>query len=206
MGAKATTANPTEIAAALRTRALSLTPEDIGLIGPNQCPSVWGVVIETAYPGAVTSLVALADRSVSLYVSNGTGCVGCGSQREVRLAAADLLQSAEKSLPLTAPASDLTLPSEGQVRCYLLTRDGLRSVQERLEDIAKVDERFGVLYFASQRVVSAIQRTNAGQSLAQEIRLALNANSSGVKDEPLDSAQGVEQCLSVGNVVRRLRT
>ena len=88
---------------------------------------MWGVVIETAHPGAVASLVVLADNSVSLYVSDGNGCVGCGSQREVRWAAADLLQIAENSLPLTAPTSDLTLPPEGLVRWYLLTRHGLRS-------------------------------------------------------------------------------
>jgi hypothetical protein len=204
-----TTTNPKEIAAALRERVLRLTPEDIGLKEPSERPAVWGIVIETAHPDAVASLVALADGSVSLYVSDGNGCVGCGGQREVRWAGADLLQIAEKSRLLAAATSDIALPPEGYVRFYLLTRDGLSSVQTRLEDINKIDERLGVLYFAGQRVLAAIERVGAGQSLAQEIRVALNAltgNSSGVKDESVHYDTGDGPCLSVGNVVRRLRT
>jgi hypothetical protein len=169
---------------------------------------VWGVVLETAYPNAVASLVVLDDGSVSLYVSDGNGCVGCGNQHEVRWAAADLLQIAESSLPLTQPTDDLSLPPEGQVRCYLLTRTGLHAVQAALVGIGSVDERLGTLYFAGQRVIAAIESVGAGQSLAQEIRLALNAlqPNFGVENQPRNGAEGEEQCLSVGNVVRRLRT
>jgi len=195
-----------EIAAALRVRVLQLTPQDIGFHDLAECPAVWGVVIETAHPGAVASLIALDDGSVSLYVSDGNGCVGCGSQSEVRWAGADLLQIAEKSLPLTAPTDVLELPSEGQVRCYLLTRTGLHAVQAPLADIGKIDERLNLLYFAGQRVIAAIERVGAGQSLAQEIRVALNAMNSNLGDPSRECKQGDEQCLSVGNVVRRLRT
>jgi hypothetical protein len=208
VAAKTTRTSAAEIAAALRERVLQLTPQDIGLHDPAECPVVWGIVLETAYPNAVASLIVLDDGSVSLYVSDGNGCIGCGSQHEVRWAAADLLQIAENSLPLTQPTDDLSLPPEGQVRCYLLTRTGLHAVQAALVDIGSVDERLGILYFAGQRVITAVESAGAGQSLAQEIRLALNTlqpGSDGV-DQPRAGAEGEEQCLSVGNVVRRLRT
>jgi hypothetical protein len=203
---KSTRASASEIAAALRVRVLQLTPQDIGCHDLAECPAVWGVVIETAYPGAVASLVVLDEGSVSLYVSDGNGCIGCGSQGEVRRAGADLLQIAQKSLSLAAPTDDLALPSEGQVRCYLLARDGLHAVQVPLDAIGKTDEHLRLLYFAGQRVIAAIERVGAGQSLAQEIRLALNAASPHVGNSPSECSQGDEQCLSVGNVVRRLRT
>jgi hypothetical protein len=206
---KPTSTSAKQIAAALRARVLQLTAKEMGLNDPAECQAVFGAVIETAHPDAVASLVALDDGSVSLYVSDGNGCVGCGSQSEVRSAAADFLQIADKALALTSPSADLGLPPEGYVRCYLLTNTGLRSVQAPLEEIGKIDERLGVLYFAAQRVISAIERVGAGQSLAQEIRLALNAinaNPSGVADAASAASLGDEQCLSVGNVVRRLRT
>jgi hypothetical protein len=208
LAAKTTKTKASDIAVALRARVLQLKPQDIGLHDPAECPVVWGIVIDTAYPDTVASLVALDDGSVSLYVSDGNGCVGCGSQQEVRWAAADLLQLAERALPLTAPTADLSMPRAGQVRCYLLTPNGLHLVEAPYDDIAKIDERLGVLYFAGQRVIAAIERVGAGQSLAQEIRLALNAMNPnpGVEDQPRHCAQGDEQCLSVGNVVRRLRT
>jgi len=116
-------------------------------------------------------------------------------------------------MPLTAPTDDLTIPPEGYVRCYLLTRECLRAVQAPLEEIGQIDERLSVLYFAGQRVIDAIERVGAGQSLAQEIRLAMNAIATKPTDlneephygKPRDGEYGGDQCLSVGNVVRRLR-
>ena len=216
--AKPLTTNSKKIVAALRQRVLRLTPDEIGLaplsdanIIANSIANlmVWGVVIETAHPDAVASLVALGDGSVSLYVSNGTGCIGCGGQREVRQAGADLLQIAASALPLTVATDDTDLPPTGVVRFYLLTRAGLHCKETRLEDISTSDDLLSVLYFSGQRALAAIERTGAGQSLAQEIRIALNDMNialPGVTALPLESEQGDPPCLSVGNVVRRLRT
>lgn len=215
------TLTTTQIAAALRQRVLRLTPEDLGINRMADCPRIWGVVIETAHPDAVASLVVLVDGSVSLYVSDGNGCIGCGSNREIRDAAADLLQLAARTLSLATPSSDLELPAEGYIRCYLLTQMGLYAMQTKLEDINRIDADIGVLYFAAQRIVTAIERVGAGQSLAQEMKMAITALEHGEKsaeniqtgsfklnDESSgsSSSQGAVQCLSVGNVVRRLRT
>ena len=198
------------IAVALRERVLNLSRADIEI--PSSQQGVWGVVVETAHPDTVASLVALIDGSVSLYVSDGNGCVGCGAQREVRAAGAELLKLANNVLDLTDTTTITTLPPSGFVRFYLLIRDELRSAQTRLEEINH-SEPLGTLFFAGQRVLAAIERAGAGQSLAHEIRLALNAlhqktpdNDSPDVREPAHADYGDEQCLSVGNVVRLLRT
>jgi len=204
--AKTITTISAQIAAVLRASVLQLKPADIGLV--DAAGTVWGVVIETAYPDAVASLIVLADGSVSLYMSDGSGCVGCGSHQEVRGASADLLQIAENSLPLTVATDDMGLPLAGLVRFYLLAGNGLRCAQTRIEDIHTIDARLAVLYFAGQRVLTTIEKTGAGQSLTQEIRAAQDAmqEPAFVKDVSRDAVQGDEQCLSVGNAVRRLRT
>jgi hypothetical protein len=209
--AKALTTSPREIAAALRQRALRLKPEEIGLKERSyeSSPAVWGVVIDTAYPDAVATLVALSDGSVSFYVSNGTGCIGCGNQREVRQESADLLALAAGALPLTIATDDTELPPPGTIRFYLFARDGLHCTQTPLEYINRADERLGRLYFCGQRVLATIERVGAGQSLAHEIQIVLSSidgKSSGVQDYPQDDEPGDPLCLSVGNVVRRLRT
>jgi hypothetical protein len=205
------TASVSEIAAALRERVLNLSPVDLQITESQ--PPVWGVLIETAHPDTVASLVALIDGSVSLYVSDGNGCVGCGAQHEVRAAGTELLRLATQILPQTEASSVTTLPPAGLVRFYILTRDGLRSTQTRLEDI-NLSEPLSALFFSGQRVLAAIERTGAGQSLAQEIRLALNAiqqqsphnETNHVRERTYADHYGDEQCLSVGNVVRLLRT
>jgi hypothetical protein len=197
-----------EIAAALRARVLKLTAEDVGLPQESGTSQVFGLIVETAHPDAVASLVALADGSVSLYVSDGSGCVGCGAHRDVRQAGSELLRLAELTLSLSTFTNDVALPQEGVVRFYFLTRAGIRYVQTSLEEINKVDQRLSELYFAGQRLLAVIERVGAGQSLAQEIRLTLNEMENGAlgnKEKRDCDKLGANECLSVGNVVRRLR-
>jgi hypothetical protein len=191
-------ARATEIAAALRARVLTLAPTDISVESNETTAKVWGVVIETAHPDVITSLIALADGSVSLYVSDGNGCVGCGAHRDVRFAAADLLQVAQSGVDLATPTEDRAYPPPGSVQFYFLSFDGLRAVQVRLEELNQIDAQLSVLYFAAQRVANLIERVGAGQSLAREIQLALQSA------PPTNT--GSPSCLSVGSAVRRLRT
>src|SRR5262245_35823520 len=97
-----------DVVAMLRASVLKLVPSDIDL--KIETSSIFGLVIETAYPDAVASLTVLADGSVSLYVSDGTGCVGCGAHRDVRSAAAKLLAVAESNVALTIPTDDTDYP------------------------------------------------------------------------------------------------
>jgi len=188
-----------DVAVALRARVLALTPADID-IDPQSTPSlVWGVLIETSHPDAVASLVALADGSVSLYVNDGNGCVGCGTDSEVRIAGADLLQIANHVVAVATPTEEVDYPPPGVARFYFLSLDGLRCAQFRIEELNSIDAKLSVLYFAGQRVINVIERAGAGQSIAREIRFALQGPAS-------PSAIGSQSCLSVGNVVRRLRT
>jgi len=186
-----------DVAVALRSCVLALTPADIEIHRERIANSVWGVLIETAHPDAVATLVVLADGSVSLYVSDGNGCVGCGADQEVRFAGADLLEIANQVVAVAAPTEDRGYPPSGTVRFYFLSFEGLRSSQLRLEELSLIDAQFSLLYFAGQRVINAIERVGAGQSLAREIRFALQSPSS-------PPAKGSRSCLSVGNAVRRL--
>jgi hypothetical protein len=189
--------DPQDIVVALRFAALTLQPEEIGLDAHNTPTSIWGLVIETAYPDAVASLVVLADGSVSLYVSNGSGCVGCGTHNDVRIEGTHLLSIATNSLELATPSGDFGYPPPHHVRFYFLTIGGPRSAQVRLEQLNAVDAQLSALYFAAQRVINTIERVGAGQSIEQEIRIARSATLS-------TPTTGSPSCLSVGNVVRRL--
>jgi len=68
----------------MRDRVLALDPASIGLIqsGPNQ---VWGALMETGHPEAVSTLVVLGDGTVSLYFSNGGGIIGLGQHEGPRV-------------------------------------------------------------------------------------------------------------------------
>lgn len=186
-----------QLVAALRAQVLSLKPADMELDAP-VARRVWGVVIETAHPDVVSSLIALADGSVSLYVSNGNGCLGCGAHREVRCAAKELLEISARCLDLAVPSDDCAYPPTGAIRFFLLHAAERRVVQIRLEELNARDGHLGVLYFAGQRVIHTIERVGAGQSIRAEIQLA--AYASRLVQTPEESI-----CWSAGNAARRLR-
>ena len=195
-------ASAREMAIALRARLLTLAPTDIGLELHDASVTVWGVVIETAHPDVVTSLAALADGSVSVYVSDGNGCIGCGAHSDVRSAAAHLLQVAKSTIGLATATADRGYPPPGLVRFYFLSFDGLYAAEARLEHLNQVDAQLAVLYFAGQRVANTIERVGAGQSLAREMQLALQI---GPPATASSTTTGSQSCSSVGNAVRRLR-
>jgi hypothetical protein len=56
----------------LRQQVLRLTPDQLGNRVPTDAP-ILALLMETAYPEAVATLVAVADGSASLYFSNGGG-------------------------------------------------------------------------------------------------------------------------------------
>src|SRR5262245_15170304 len=114
----------------LRDRALRLAPEEVGFSrDTDEHSTVFGVILETAHPDVVASLVVLIDGSVSLYVSDGSGCIGCGSHPEIRSVAAELLQLSANALPLSKPTTSHVPPIRGMVRIYWLTLAGLRSAE-----------------------------------------------------------------------------
>lgn len=62
---------PDGIFGVLRGQVLDLDPASVDLAPTADFPRVFGVVMDTAYPEATATLVALADGTTSLYLSTG---------------------------------------------------------------------------------------------------------------------------------------
>src|SRR5260221_10600578 len=84
-----------EVYSGLRNMIFSITPDSIG-VKLKEPGEVWGVVMETGYPKAVATLVALADGTVSLYFSNGGGLIGPGPQAGPQRAGQTFLSFVQK--------------------------------------------------------------------------------------------------------------
>jgi hypothetical protein len=187
-----------ELSAALRAQVFNIRFADVG--GSARASGLYGAMVETALADAVVSVVALADGSVSLYVSDGSGCIGCGTHADVRVAAADFLQAADHVLTQSKATDDFVAPVADQVRVFLLTESGVRSLHAPLSDVRRSASPLGQAYFAALSLLQVVERTGAGRSLQAEIDAAANIH----RAVPT-AANENEPCLSVGNAVRRLR-
>ena len=204
----ATPLDPVKMTAMLRDGVLAIGPEDIGL-SPEDCPQVWGVLMELAETEVVVSLVALADGSVSIYLSNGAGVIGCGLHPDVRVAASKLLNIAARATEFCRPTTQYPMPDAGHVRVYLLTSQGILVGDATRDALDEGEVGLAELYYAGHGVIGVVELLGAGVDLVDEMRLAEGT----VRNDNQVGAEGLQEFKArgrgcrilpyVGNVARR---
>lgn len=115
--APAPATDPGEMSRRLRDQSLTIGAAEIGLT-PSSASEVWGALMETGYPKAVATLVALGDGTTSLYFSSGGGIIGAGQNPAVRAASEAFITAASRALGDFQPATRTPYPAVGEVRFY----------------------------------------------------------------------------------------
>lgn len=210
--------DPAKMTTILRAGVLAIQPEDIGLTR-SACPRVWGVMMELGEAEVVVSLVALLDGSVSIYLSDGNGVLGCGLHPDVRLAAAKMLNIAGHVVAACEPVASYPMPGEGHVRFYLLTDRGVVMIDGDRQQLNDGKFELAELYYAGHSVIDIVELLGAGVDLVDEMRLAESAKrqlqDETADDEMLMTQQAAQELKVrgrrcrilpyVGNVARRSR-
>ena len=106
-------------------------------------------------PGSL-SLVAVADGTTSLYLSNG-GMIDGSQQKVVTRRAAAFLKAAESNLAQLSPAGDLPLPRTGWVRFNVLTYDGPRSAEVEVSMLEDANDELWPLFSAGYEVLRQLR-------------------------------------------------
>ncbi|MGD9842279.1 MAG: hypothetical protein AB7F79_12650 [Steroidobacteraceae bacterium] len=194
--------DPIKMTALLRAGVLAIQPADMGYQLEN-CPDVLGVMLELCNPEVVVSLVTLLDGSVSVYLSDGDGVIGCGQHPDVRQAARKMMQMASRMSPYCEPVDQYPLPVEQQVRFYLLSKRGVLGAVATRTEMDEGMSELAELYYACHGVISMIELLGAGVDLIDEIhlaeavrnrrlQLARGAPSPDEQQHLLDTEQGVQ--------------
>src|SRR5258706_16318880 len=141
-----------EVYAGLRKMIFETKPANIGVKEP-----VWGVLMETGYPKAVATLVALADGTVSLYFSNGGGLIGLGPHAGPKRAAQTFLASAQKFSTQLQPTGSNPLPKPSNTRFYLLTGNGVLTAEAKEDDLGNNRHPLAPLFFSGQELIAEVR-------------------------------------------------
>lgn len=139
---------------ALRQRFLTGSAGDLGITNPG---TVWGVAMDMSMSPEVATVTALADGNASLYTTGTFGIIGGFAHDRVREAAMQLCRSAEAQLSLTTATTDFSYPEENQIRFYLLTNKGARSVDADEETLGSGTHPLSELFFAAHNVISELR-------------------------------------------------
>jgi len=144
----------------LRQQVFTIAPSKIG-VSPTSPDQVFAVMMETGYQGAVVTLVAIADGTVSLYFSNGGGMIGIGQHEGPRKAGMVLLSFSRDFLKQASLTKSFPLPNRGKTRFYFLTQEGVRSTPEFDEkELGSGKSPLSPLFHKAQAVITQARMVN----------------------------------------------
>lgn len=146
---------PAETYTKLRDLALSVTAKTLGVSG-----EVHGVLMETGYPEAVITLVAMADGAASLYFSNGGGIIGAGEHDGPKVAARSLIAFAAHNLEKLSPTTATPLPAPGRTRFYALMECGILTAEASEVDLGENRHALSPLFYAAQELITEMRRVD----------------------------------------------
>lgn len=137
----------------LREKVFAVRPGELGL--PEDGP--FAALMETGYPAAAVSLVAIAEGTTSLYFSNGGGVIGAGEHAPVRDASARFLADLAAASDRLEPTAAHPLPAPGQVRFYLLSANGIRTAEAAEEELGDGGHALSPVFYAAHAVIAAVR-------------------------------------------------
>jgi hypothetical protein len=149
-----------EIYAQLRQRVLDLTPDELGE-DSGEAPLL-ALLMETGYPEAVATLVAVADGTTSLYFSNGGGMIGAGEHAPVAEANRRFLETARSFIAQLPEVSDPSPPSVGLTQFVAVTPEDLRGAIAPEEELGEGRHSLSQLFYAGQDVITQMRVAEGG--------------------------------------------
>ncbi len=139
----------------LRKQILELKAEQLGA-ATNQ--PVLAVVMETGYPKAVVTLVAVMDGSASLYFSNGGGIIiGAGQNLQPNAAARKLVTKAAEFKSACTMTREFPLPEKAHTRFYIITPAGVLTSEATEEDLGSGRDCMSPLFRTAHELITQIR-------------------------------------------------
>lgn len=142
---------------ALRAQALSTQRSETGIPTPRADAPVWGVLMETGYPGVTATILALADGTTSLYLSTGGGVIGGQKHASVREANATLLETANRLRQHLQPAASFPVAEVGRTLFYALTDSAVLTGGGPEEDLRHRRHTLSALFHAGHGVLTQLR-------------------------------------------------
>lgn len=142
----------------LRKMALDTLSVDLDLEGPIADDTVLVVLLEMDFPGAIVTLVTMADGTVSLYTSNGGGMIGFGQREETRAKGLAFVGAVQEALDAFEPMEESPLPGREETRFNIVTDgSGIRTACAPTEDLANDRHELSRLFHKGLEVIAELR-------------------------------------------------
>ena len=139
----------------LRNQILHLTPENCGLPARAVPTEPCAVLMDWGVNNGTATVVAVADGTVSIYLSSGGGSIGGGQgHAAIREAGQKFLNLSKESLPQMQKTTEYPLPDKGQVYFYVRTAAGVFTARTSQEELNSRTHPLRSLGDAAQEIIT----------------------------------------------------
>lgn len=154
-----TRVNSSNAYAGLRSMVLEGSRDNFGLGAGASPTQPFAVVTDWGDAQGVTTIIAVADGSASVYPSSGAASIGGGQSHEsIRNAALKTVEVAGTAQPSMHATKEFPLPSRGQVSFYAVTDSGVFTATASQDDVRSDRSPFSGLGAAAQNIVEEYRR------------------------------------------------
>lgn len=155
---------PEVVYANLRALALETSPTPFATLPDRQATDPYGALMEMGISSSVVTLAAFANGDASLYYRTGGGMKGGIGHEPVRKAAKEFVARAKQALPRMERAMSFPLPGDDRVRFYVLTPQGIATVETDRETLGESEGELTDLFYAGQEVVAQMRQVQEGRT------------------------------------------
>lgn len=148
----------------LRAMFLSTKADSLGIKPNTEYPRVFGVAMDWPIGEHIATLVSLSDGSASLYTTSTFGIIGGAGHASVRSAAQRFVKASDRYFSNTTATTAHSYPGKEKVRFYLLTFDGLRTVETEAAPIYSGSGKFSPLFGEGQSVLTELRKVTENRS------------------------------------------
>jgi hypothetical protein len=141
----------------LRHQALTTKRDAAGIPAPPADAPVWGILMESGFPNATATLLALADGTTSLYLSSGGGVIGGQGHAQVLAANAVFLRAANLLRQQLEPTQSFPIPENGHAIFYALTDAGVLTGGGPESELGPGQHKLSALFHAGHGVITQLR-------------------------------------------------
>ena len=145
----------------LRARILTVSPAELNLSPTSSEPTVWAALMDWHVGSGVATLVAVADGTVSLYLSYGGGIIGAGTHEDVLRSARRFLTALGAHRGSLGRQDDAPLPGANGVRFIARTFEGtLVSVEIAADELGDGQHELSPVFDVAQELIAVIREAS----------------------------------------------
>ncbi len=141
----------------IRAMALATTPEQLGLILPNDRVIVYGVIMDWDLSDGTATLATFQTGDASMYLSSGGGVMGGGYHENVKKEAFKFIEKAQAKVSKTVQTQSTPLPEKNSVKFYFLTNKGKFVAQEQMKNFENNSSEWLELFEEGNKVITELR-------------------------------------------------